>query len=147
MLKKKRSRIVFPREVLLVEIERHCADENCKARTRIGLTKEEARLYDGFECERCELWQADGLSERDIPDWWEELTITGLDTLRAGKTGASDTPETNRAGEGGGVVARLSDAWRRRSSSSGSANSSSGETGEKRSAPEGAPDDVGDEPV
>lgn len=145
MLKKKRSRIVFPREVLLVEIERHCSDENCNARTRIGLTKEEARLYDGFECERCELWQADGLSERDIPDWWEELTITGLDTLRADKTAtALDTPETNEACEGGGVVARLSDAWRRRVSSSDSGGEAGGEG---RNAPEGAPDDVGDEPV
>lgn len=108
-MQKKRSRIVFPREVLLVEIERHCADTNCNARTRIGLTKEEARLYDGFECERCELWQADGLTERDIPDWWEELTITGLDTLRARNLMGS-TPEMNQEGESG-VVARLSEAW------------------------------------
>lgn len=135
MEKKKRSRIVFPREVLLVEIERHCADENCNARTRIGLTKAEARLYEGFECERCELWQADGLSERDIPDWWEELTITGLDTLRADKSAVAAAPETNEAGEGGGVVARLSDAWQRRSGK------------EKQSAQADAPEDRGDEPV
>jgi hypothetical protein len=107
-MSKKRSRIVIPREVLLVEIERHCADTDCNARTRIGLTKAEARLYDGFECERCERWNEDGLTERDIPDWWEELTITGLDTLRVHKL-AADAPETDAAG--GGVVARLSEAW------------------------------------
>ena len=133
-MSKKRSRIVIPREVLLVEIERHCADEDCNARTRIGLTKAEARLYDGFECERCELWQADGLTERDVPDWWEELTITGLATLgRTHKALATDA-----AGEGEGVVARLSEAWQRKAVREG------------RAAPEDAPEsrrDKGDEPV
>lgn len=131
-MQKKRSRIVFPREVLLVEIERHCADEKCNARTRIGLTKEEARLYDGFECERCELWQADGLTERDIPDWWEELTITGLATLRADKSAV-----TQEAGESGSgeVVARLSEAWQSKARAEG------------RSAKDAPPEDGGDEPV
>ncbi|HEV7903495.1 MAG TPA: hypothetical protein VGO96_06605 [Pyrinomonadaceae bacterium] len=109
-MSKKRSRIVIPREVLLVEIERHCADTSCNARTRIGLTKAEARLYDGFECERCERWNEDGLNERDIPEWWEELTITGLDTLRVHKL--ADTADTDASGEG--VVARLSEAWQRK---------------------------------
>lgn len=131
MLKKKRPRLVFPRAVLLVEIERHCADTNCNARTRVGLTKEEARLYEGFECERCELWQADALTEHDIPDWWEELNITGLDTLRARNTSAAT--ETPEAGEGG-TVARLSEAWQRR-------------RGESRGEGRGAPEDGGDEPV
>ena len=131
-MEKRRPRIVFPREVLLVEIERHCADENCNARTRIGLTKAEARLYDGFECERCELWQADGLTERDIPDWWEELTITGLDTL--GRTHKSIA--TDAAGEGEGVVARLSEAWHGRAGR---------ESLGAKDAPEGG--DRGDEPV
>jgi hypothetical protein len=128
---KKRSRLVFPREVLLVEIERHCADEKCNARTRIGLTKAEAQLYDGFECERCERWNEDGLTERDIPDWWEELTITGLDTLR-GRNPEGTTPEMNQ--EGSGVVARLSEAWQSKTS------------GEGRGA-KGTPDDEGDEPI
>ncbi|HEX8424386.1 MAG TPA: hypothetical protein VF634_13295 [Pyrinomonadaceae bacterium] len=131
MLKKKRPRLVFPREVLLVEIERHCADTNCNARTRIGLTKEEARLYEGFECERCELRQADVLNERDIPDWWEELTITGLDTLRA-----RNAPAATETAETGGTVARLSEAWQRRRSRS-----------ESRGEGQGGPEDRGDEPV
>lgn len=108
-MRKKRQSLTFPREVLLVEIERHCADAGCNARTRVGLTKEEARLYDGFECEACERWHDDGLTERDIPDWWEELTVTGLATLRG--TPPGDAPQ---AAEGGGVVARLSDAWQRK---------------------------------
>jgi len=139
----KRQRIVFPREVLLVEIERHCADPRCNARTRIGLTKEEARLYDGFECDVCERWHADGLTERDIPDWWEELTITDLDTLRARKPPA-DTPETNEAGmatggaEGdGGVVARLSEAWQ----SKGHRHSGGGERGSVKDALDGGGDE------
>jgi hypothetical protein len=140
MSKKRPPGIMFPREVLLVEIERHCADMNCNARTRIGLTKAEARLYDGFECERCELWQADGLSERDIPDWWEELTITGLAALRPDKS-AADASETNGAGEGGGVVARLSEAWQQRRKARGAGRSL------PDGVPESAPDDMGDEPV
>jgi len=115
---KKRQGLVFPREVLLVEIERHCAEASCNARTRVGLTKEEARLYEGFECERCERWNADGLTERDIPEWWEELTITGLGTLggraHAIGDGASSSDE---AGEG--VIARLSEAWQHRTQREG----------------------------
>lgn len=101
-----------PREVLLIEIERHCADTRCNARTRIGLTKAEARLYDGFACEACERWNADGLEERDIPDWWEELTITGLDALRARRLAADELAEADGTGAADdGAVARLSAAW------------------------------------
>jgi len=88
------KRIVFPREVLLVEVERWCGDPLCNARTRLALTKEEARAYTGFECARCERWNEDALAERDIPEWWEELKIT--------------SPE----GEADEVVARLSGAWK-----------------------------------
>jgi hypothetical protein len=137
-MQKRRPRIVIPREVLLVEIERHCADTNCNARTRIGLTKAEARLYDGFECERCERWNEDGLTERDIPDWWEELTITGLDTLRpAHQSVATGTPETDAAGEGEGVVARLSEAWQSTAGREGRGAKDAPESGSSR----------GDEPV
>lgn len=118
-MRKRRRSLAFPREVLLVEIERHCAEASCNARTRVGLTKEEARLYDGFECGVCERWHADGLTERDIPEWWEELNVTGLATLRGEANGGSggDATRIGEAGEGGttgGVVARLSEAWRRR---------------------------------
>ncbi|MGH9900534.1 MAG: hypothetical protein ACRD68_01705 [Pyrinomonadaceae bacterium] len=96
--------MTFPRDVLLVEIERRCADAQCKARTRVGLTKADARAYHGFSCERCERWNEDALAERDVPDWWEELTITGLDAVRPRAAEA----EPNES------VTRLSDAWRRR---------------------------------
>jgi hypothetical protein len=101
---KVKRRIVVPREVLLVEIERRCADQQCNARNRIGLTKEEARRYTGFECERCERWSADALAERDIPEWWDELMVTGLETLRP--QAADETTEPSE------VVKRLSDAYR-----------------------------------
>src|ERR671923_325242 len=98
------KRIVFPREVLLVEVERWCGDPLCNARTRLALTKEEARAYTGFECARCERWNEDALAERDIPEWWEELKITSLEGLRPF---AAD----GRAAEGpGGSVERMSEA-------------------------------------
>lgn len=67
------KRITFPREVLLVEVERWCGDHACNALTRLALTKREARDYTGFECSRCERWNEGALAERDIPDWWQEL--------------------------------------------------------------------------
>lgn len=100
-----RSRISIPRELLLVEIERRCRDAACNARTRIGLTKEEARGYSGFKCERCERQWDDVLTERDVPEWWEELTITDLSALRKRHDAAPDeTSET---------VARMSENFRR----------------------------------
>lgn len=101
---KVKRRIVVPREVLLVEIERRCADQQCYARNRIGLTKEEARRYEGFECERCERWNRDALAERDIPEWWEELMVTGLETIRPQAADEDREPSE--------VVTRLSDAYR-----------------------------------
>jgi hypothetical protein len=102
------KRIVFPREVLLVEVERRCAGVACGARARLALTKEEARSYTGFECERCGRRNEDALGETDIPDWWEELKITALDGLRpVGPPGEGWRDETPDA------VGRLSDAWGR----------------------------------
>jgi hypothetical protein len=100
----KRKNIIIPRELLLVEIERRCPDAVCKARTRIGLTKEEARTYRAFECERCGSSWDDLLTERDVPEWWEELTITGLYTVREGRSALPDEPSE--------VVTRMSESFR-----------------------------------
>jgi len=59
------------REVLLIEIERHCSFVDCKARTKIGLTKQEAAEYRGFECVHCQRWNDDVLSKKDVPEWWQ----------------------------------------------------------------------------
>jgi len=110
MTAKRRTQIVFPRELLLVEIERRCADEGCNAKNRVGLTKAEARAYRGYACVRCERWHEDVLTERDIPDWWEELTVTGLAALRP----RAPADEGAAAADASEVVARLSTAWRER---------------------------------
>jgi len=64
--------IRIERQVLLIEIERRCSD--CNQRVFVGLTKEEALGYDGFECTSCERWHSDGLTKVDVPDWWDELS-------------------------------------------------------------------------
>ena len=104
---KGRKSIIIPREVLLVEIERRCFDPLCNAKTRVGITKEEARLYRGFECERCERWNDDVLTERDVPEWWEELIITDLHTVREQRRCRQDVDEP------GEVISRMSDSYRR----------------------------------
>lgn len=76
------KRLVFPREVLLVEVERRCGEPVCGARVKLPLTKAQARAYTGFECERCGRWYADALAERDIPEWWEELNVASLCGLK-----------------------------------------------------------------
>lgn len=101
------KRIVFPREVLLVEVERRCAGPSCGARACFGLTKAEAAAYTGFECGHCGLWCEDALAERDVPEWWEELKITGLEGVRP-RSGA----DAARV-EPGEVVERMSDEWQR----------------------------------
>ena len=97
------KRIVTPRELLLVEVERWCGDHVCNARTRLSLTKAEARAYTGFECSRCERWNGDALTERDIPEWWEELKVASPEGLRP-------PPVADTAEDPGEVVTRLSDA-------------------------------------
>jgi hypothetical protein len=99
------KRIVTRRELLLVEVERWCGDHACNARTRLSLTKAEARAYTGFECSRCERWNEDALTERDIPEWWEELKVASLEGLRPPR--GADSGE-----DPGEVVARMSDAWK-----------------------------------
>jgi hypothetical protein len=133
------KRIVFPREVLLVEVERRCGEPMCGARVRISLTKAQARSYTGFECGRCARWFADALSEQDIPEWWEELNVTLLEGLKPPRESAGEhagsarnaspvlnkeskpAPELSRASEDkdedeedeAEVVARMSREWRR----------------------------------
>ena len=98
-------KIAIPRELLLVEIERRCPDAECNWKTRIGLTKEEARAYCRFECERCGRRFDDVLTERDVPEWWEELTITDLYAVRPLEDDVTAT-------EPGEVVTRMSESFR-----------------------------------
>jgi len=64
---------VFHRTVLLIEISRRCSFAECNAGNSIGLTKEEASDYLGFECIHCQRWNEDKLSENDVPEWWSEI--------------------------------------------------------------------------
>ena len=68
-----RKEIVFPRSVLLIEVERYCFFPDCRSRVTIGLTKQEARDYVGFECPHCQRWNEDQLYRRDVPEWWAEI--------------------------------------------------------------------------
>jgi hypothetical protein len=67
------KRIIIPREVLLIEIDRRCCFSDCKARVLIGLTKHEAKGYRGFTCVPCNRWNVDTLTEKDVSDWWDEI--------------------------------------------------------------------------
>ena len=67
------KRIIIPREVLLIEIDRRCCFPDCKARVLIGLTKQEAKSYRGFTCVPCNRWNDDTLMEKDVSDWWDEI--------------------------------------------------------------------------
>lgn len=98
-----RVKITIPRRLLLVEIERRCRLPECNAKTRLGLTKDEARAYTGFECETCNEWNADELNERDVPEWWEELAITDMYAIRKTR---EDAPN-----ESGDVIARMSESY------------------------------------
>jgi hypothetical protein len=86
------KRIVFPREVLLVEVERRCGENVCGARAKLSLTNADARAYTGFECVRCGRWFADALTERDIPEWWEELNVASLRGLKPSRESAGKRP-------------------------------------------------------
>jgi len=65
--------IKIERHVLLFEIDRRCSFADCNQRVSVGLTKPEALEYDGFDCAFCERWNDDALTERDVPDWWDEI--------------------------------------------------------------------------
>lgn len=109
----KRNTFQIKRQTLLVEIERRCP--SCKERVRVGLTKAEAREYRGFTCARCENFSHDQLSERDVPEWWEDLMIRSLDEAVRSRshdeTGRFNTlDDAGAAGETS--VERLSSAYR-----------------------------------
>ena len=67
---KQSSRFHFPREVLLIEIERRCIFLDCHGRNQVGLTKAEAIEYRGFHCSHCERWNDDQLKGSELPDSW-----------------------------------------------------------------------------
>jgi hypothetical protein len=68
---KQKQKFHFPRTPLLVEIERRCALADCVARNQIGLTKQEAIRYRGFECILCKRWNEDQVSQSELPDTWK----------------------------------------------------------------------------
>jgi len=60
----------FPRTTLLFEIERRCAFPDCDARNQIGLTKQEAIEYRGFDCFQYGRRNEDRVSQSELPDSW-----------------------------------------------------------------------------
>ena len=83
MVEKRRKssvRLHFPREVLLVEIERRCAFPDCASRNRLSLTKAEAIGYRGFRCGKCDRWNDDAVAREDLPSSWQLDLIHPSDT-------------------------------------------------------------------
>jgi hypothetical protein len=68
--------IAIERRVLLFEIDRRCSFAECNQRVFVGLTKQEAFDYRGFECPSCERWSNDSLTKNDVPEWWDEVVLT-----------------------------------------------------------------------
>ena len=66
----RKQRFHFSRTTLLVEIERRCAFPDCQVRNQIGLTKQEAIEYRGFECCQCKQWNEDRVSSSELPNSW-----------------------------------------------------------------------------
>jgi len=67
---KPKSKFYFPRDVLVIEIDRRCGADECRARNQISLTKAEAIEYRGFNCSQCESWSDDRLHQSEIPESW-----------------------------------------------------------------------------
>jgi hypothetical protein len=61
----------IPRQILLVEIDRRCFVPDCNARALIGLTRQEASEYSGFECAVCKRWNDDSLRDKEVPEEWD----------------------------------------------------------------------------
>lgn len=68
--RRSREKFYFPRTPLLVKIERRCGFPECAAGNQIGLTKQEAIEYRGFECFQCKRRNEDRLSQPELPDSW-----------------------------------------------------------------------------
>ena len=75
MAESQKFKFAVKRIVLLMEIERYCRQPDCLHLNRIALTKDEARAYSGFDCGRCEAWNEDNLSKRDVAEWWDDLAV------------------------------------------------------------------------
>ena len=73
------KQFTFPREVLLVEIERYCSFPDCRTRNLIGLTKDEAIEYRGFDCMKCQRWNDDTINADSVPESWAD-SIPATDT-------------------------------------------------------------------
>ena len=72
----------FPRQVLLIEIERYCQVADCRARNVISLTKQEAIEYRGFDCQKCEQWNSDAVNRGELPESWAaELDLKPDDSV------------------------------------------------------------------
>ena len=72
---KAKSQFYFPREVLVIEIDRRCAADDCDHRNQISLTKAEAIGYRGFNCSECERWNEDRLNQSEKPVSWDEDSL------------------------------------------------------------------------
>jgi hypothetical protein len=77
------QKFYFPREVLLVEIERRCQFADCGSRNLIGLTKLEAIEYRGFDCSKCQRWNDDTVMPDALPDSWTNELMINQDDLSA----------------------------------------------------------------
>jgi len=86
---KRKHKFHFPRTPLLVEIERRCAFADCGAKNQIGLTKQEAIEYRGFECFQCQHWNDDSLNPRDLPNQWARL-VDKVPMIRRVQASTSD---------------------------------------------------------
>jgi hypothetical protein len=72
---KEKSHFYFPREVLVIEIDRRCAADECRARNQISLTRTGAIEYRGFNCSECERWNDDRLNQLEMPESWHDESI------------------------------------------------------------------------
>jgi hypothetical protein len=68
----KKTNFNSARTILLIEIERYCQNASCLRLNRIGLTRRESEEYNGFECEKCEIWNDDQIKPAEVPAEWRQ---------------------------------------------------------------------------